>query len=67
MVKLLKILYKDLLVAMGNFDFIPSEYILENMEWFFDKAISNRSKEVILYFADRLREYPPIILSAIRK
>lgn len=37
---------------------IPSEYISKELGWLFGLAIPNHDKKVVLYFADRLQEYP---------
>ena len=37
---------------------VPSEYISGYMDWIFDIAVPKRDKNMILYFADRLCEYP---------
>ncbi len=47
-----------LVAAMKNPNTVPSEYVSNKMGWLFDSAISSREKDVILYFADRLQEYP---------
>ena len=51
-------IYSDLVAAMRNPDIIPSEYVSNKLGWLFDIAIPNREKDVVLYFADRLQEYP---------
>ena len=51
-------IYSDLVAAMRNPDTIPSEYVSNKLGWLFDIAIPNREKDVVLYFADRLQEYP---------
>lgn len=51
-------IYSDLVAAMRNPQTVPSEYVTEKLGWLFDKAIPSREKEVVLYFADRLQEYP---------
>ncbi len=48
----------DLLKAMKDPDTVPSEYLTRKMGWLFEDAIPGSEKEVVLYFADRLREYP---------
>ena len=44
--------------AMKDPATVPSAYIAEHLDWLFDEAIPRRDREMILYFADRLREYP---------
>ena len=51
-------IYSDLVTAMRNPSTVPSEYVSKKLGWLFDLAIPSREKEVILYFADRLQEYP---------
>lgn len=51
-------IYSDLVMAMRNPSTIPSEYVSKKLGWLFDLAIPSREKDVILYFADRLQEYP---------
>lgn len=51
-------LYKELVAAMKNPDFCPSEYITEHLFPVIGAAIPERNKEVILYFADKIRDYP---------
>lgn len=51
-------IYYDLIKAMEKPDILPSEYISKNLSWLFGCAIPNRDRELILYFADRLRDYP---------
>ncbi len=51
-------IYSDLVTAMRNPSTVPSEYISKKLGWLFDLAIPSREKDVILYFADRLQEYP---------
>lgn len=51
-------IYSDLVTAMRNPSTVPSEYVSKNLGWLFDLAIPSREKDVILYFADRLQEYP---------
>ena len=51
-------IYSDLVTAMRNPSIVPSEYVSKKLGWLFDLAIPSREKEVILYFADRLQEYP---------
>ncbi len=51
-------IYPKIVNAMRKSDTIPSEYVSEKLGWLFDAAISTRDKDVIMYFADRLQEYP---------
>ena len=51
-------IYSDLVTAMRNPSIVPSEYVSKKLGWLFDLAIPSREKDVILYFADRLQEYP---------
>ena len=51
-------IYSDLVTAMRNPNTVPSEYVSKKLGWLFDLAIPSREKDVILYFADRLQEYP---------
>ena len=51
-------IYSDLVTAMRNPSTVPSEYVSKKLGWLFDLAIPSREKEVILYFSDRLQEYP---------
>lgn len=53
-----KKIYSDMLSAMKDPNTIPSEYVSKKLGWLFDTAISSSRKEEILYFADRLRDYP---------
>ncbi len=50
--------YSDITAVMRNPNTVPSEYVEKKLGWLFDAAIPSRDKEVILYFADRLQEYP---------
>lgn len=51
-------IYSDMLSAMKDPNTIPSEYVSKKLGWLFNTAISSSRKEEILYFADRLRDYP---------
>ncbi len=51
-------IYSGLVTAMRTPGVVPSEYISKKLGWLFELAIPSREKEVILYFADRLQEYP---------
>ncbi len=51
-------IYSDLVAAMRNPNTIPSEYISKKLGWLFGMAIPSREKDVVLYFADKLQEYP---------
>ncbi|MBE6698708.1 MAG: DUF4132 domain-containing protein [Ruminococcaceae bacterium] len=51
-------IYSNLVTAMRNPSTVPSEYVSKKLGWLFDFAIPSREKDVILYFADRLQEYP---------
>ena len=51
-------IYSDLVTAMRNSSTVPSEYVSKKLGWLFDLAIPIREKDVILYFADKLQEYP---------
>ena len=51
-------IYSDLVTAMRNPSIVPSEYVSKKLGWLFDLAIPSREKDVVLYFADRLQEYP---------
>ena len=51
-------IYSDLVTAMRNPSTVPSEYVSKKLGWLFDLAIPIREKDVILYFADKLQEYP---------
>lgn len=51
-------IYSDLVTAMRNPSTVPSEYVSKKLGWLFDLAIPSREKDVVLYFADRLQEYP---------
>lgn len=51
-------IYSDLVTAMRNPSTVPSEYVSKKLGWLFDLAILSREKDVVLYFADRLQEYP---------
>lgn len=53
-----KPIYLDLVEAMEKPDILPSEYISKNLSWLFGCAIPERDRELVLYFADRLRDYP---------
>lgn len=50
--------YNDLDNAMKDPGTVPSQYISQQLSWLFKTAISHQRKEVILYYADRLQEYP---------
>ena len=50
--------FLNLVTAMRDPRTVPSEYVSKEMAWLFDLAIPGRDKDVILYFADRLQEYP---------
>ncbi len=50
--------YAAMEAAMKDPSTVMSEYIAENLDWMFDAAIPYRNREVILYFADRMRDYP---------
>ncbi|MBE6640925.1 MAG: DUF4132 domain-containing protein [Ruminococcaceae bacterium] len=51
-------IYSDLVTAMRDPSTVPSEYVSKELSWLFDLAVPSREKDVILYFADRLQEYP---------
>ena len=51
-------IYSNLVTAMRDTSTVPSEYVSKKLGWLFDLAIPSREKDVILYFADRLQEYP---------
>ena len=51
-------IFSNLLTAMKKPDTIPSEYVSRELGWLFEAAIPKREKAVIMYFADRLQEYP---------
>ena len=51
-------IYSNLVTAMRDPSTVPSEYVSKKLGWLFDLAIPSREKNVILYFADRLQEYP---------
>ena len=51
-------IYSNLVTAMRDPNTVPSEYVSKKLGWLFDLAIPSREKDVILYFADRLQEYP---------
>ena len=51
-------IYSDLVTAMRDPRTVPSEYVSKKLGWLFGTAIPNREKDVVLYFADRLQEYP---------
>lgn len=51
-------IYNDLAEAMVKPGILPSEYISKNLSWLFGCAIPERDRELVLYFADRLRDYP---------
>ena len=51
-------IYSNLVTAMRDPSTVPSEYVSKKLGWLFDLAIPSREKDVILYFADRLQEYP---------
>lgn len=50
--------FKELYAAMCDPKTVPSEFLEKKMSFLFDVAIPERDKKVILYFADRLCEYP---------
>ena len=50
--------FKELYAAMCDPKIVPSEFLDKKMSLLFDVAIPKRDKDVILYFADRLRDYP---------
>ena len=50
--------YADFERAMKKPGTVPSEYLTSKMGWLFRDAIPGKEKEVVLYFADRLTEYP---------
>ena len=51
-------IYFALKDAMNRPETVVSEYITEQMGWMFEEMIYPRNKDVLLYFADRLRDYP---------
>jgi len=51
-------IYSEFVAAMRNPDITPSEYISKKLGWLFDVAIPNHQKDVVMYFADKLQEYP---------
>lgn len=51
-------IYSNLVTAMRDPKTVPSKYVSKKLGWLFDLAIPSREKAVILYFADRLQEYP---------
>ncbi len=50
--------FRELYDAMKNPNTVPSEFVARKMELLMKFAIPERDREVILYFADRLSEYP---------
>lgn len=50
--------YAEFERAMKKPGTVPSEYLSSKMGWLFHDAIPGKEKEVVLYFADRLTEYP---------
>ncbi len=44
--------------AMDDPNIVPSAYISGHLKWMFGTVIPHSDKDSILYFADRLREYP---------
>lgn len=50
--------YAEFERAMKKPGTVPSEYLSAKMGWLFHSAIPGKEKEVVLYFADRLTEYP---------
>ena len=51
-------IFNELLRAMRRPETVPSEFVTGKLDWLFDDAIPPKERDVILYFADRLREYP---------
>ncbi|MGM9681019.1 MAG: DUF5724 domain-containing protein [Eubacteriales bacterium] len=51
-------IFSDLMNALHNPDILPSEYIRSKMNWMFGTVIAKRDRDAILYFADRMKEYP---------
>ncbi len=50
-------IYDELVEAMRA-GTAPSVFLSENLNWLFDRVIPERDREIILYFSDRLQEYP---------
>lgn len=51
-------IYADLASALRDPDTVPSQYLAGKLSWLFDKELLDADKAIILYFADRLQEYP---------
>ncbi len=51
-------IYSELVAAMRKPNTIPSEYVSKKLGWLFDVAIPSSEKKVVMYFADKLQEYP---------
>ena len=51
-------IYSNLVTAMKEPNIIPSKYVSKNLAWLFDLAIPRSEMDLILYFADRLQDYP---------
>ena len=51
-------IYADLAAALRDPATVPSEYLAGKLSWLFGDGPLGADKDVILYFADRLQEYP---------
>ncbi len=51
-------IFENLEIAMHDKSLVISEYISKNLGWMFGTVIPKGEKELVLYFADRLFEYP---------
>ena len=50
--------YLSLLKAMRDPETLPSEYVDKQLGWLFGTAIPHSQRDLVLYFADRLCDYP---------
>ena len=51
-------IYDALVRAMRKSETVPSTYISQELSWLFQGALDKGQREIILYYADRLQEYP---------
>ena len=50
--------YSNLVSAMKKPSTIPSVYVSKELGWLFGTAVPSRDRDLVMYFADRLQEYP---------
>jgi len=51
-------LFRDTVSNLAREGTVPSKYIEKSMSWIFDGFVCERHRAAMLYFADRMQEYP---------